>query len=231
MRITSLIDVDNTLIDNDAAKVEIDQRLTALLGDAGAEEFWAAYEEVRAELTVVDIPRTIARALGPEASLERRIALAELFMQFPFQEYIYPDARETVDFLKSLGPVVILSDGDSLFQSTKVNRAGLAEMVDGHALIYAHKEEHLVEIGAAFPADRFLLIDDKPKVIERFTTRAHELKRPLETVFVRQGKYAAAVPPGRWPGATYTVDSLGEIPALLGPTYRSTPRPEAKGSD
>lgn len=216
MRITSLIDVDNTLIDNDAAKVEIDRRLTALLGESGADQFWAAYEEVRAEFGVVDIPRAMARALGSRAPLAERIALAELFMRFPFRDFIYPDALETIAFLKRRGPVVVLSDGDTVFQVTKITRSGLADAVDGHVLVYPHKEEHLPEIAAAFPADRYLLIDDKPTVIERFTARAAELCGSLETILVRQGKYAAAVPDGSWMGATYTVDSLAEVPSLLG---------------
>ena len=215
MRITSLIDVDNTLIDNDAAKAEIDRRLDALLGEQGAADFWAAYEEVRAEREVVDIPRAMARYLGSGSPLERRIALAELFMKFPFREYIVPGAFETVAFLKARGPVAILSDGDPVFQASKVTRAGLADLVDGHMLIYVHKEEHLPEIAAAFPADRYLLIDDKPKVIERFTARKEELGGPLETILVRQGKYAAAVPPGPWPGATYTVNALSEVPKIF----------------
>ncbi|HYP61649.1 MAG TPA: HAD family hydrolase [Thermomicrobiales bacterium] len=215
MRITSLIDVDNTLIDNDAAKVVIDQRLHALLGDQGTADFWAAYEEVRAECGVVDIPRTMARALSPGTPLERRIALAALFMEFPFRDYIVPGARETIAFLQRRGPVAILSDGDPIFQAAKVTRAGLADLVDGNMLIYVHKEEHLPEIAAAFPADRYLLIDDKPKVIERFTARQKELGGPLETILVRQGKYAAAVPPGPWPGATHTVDNLADVPALF----------------
>ena len=216
MRITSLIDVDNTLLDNDAAKVEINRRLTALLGDRGADHFWAAYEEVRAELGVVDIPRAIARTLGNRARLEQRIALAELFIDFPFREYIYPGALETIAFLRKRGSVVILSDGDPVFQPTKVNQSGLTEAVDGYVLVFSHKEEHLPEIGAAFPADRYLLIDDKPKVIERFTARATELNGPLETILVRQGKYAAEVPAGRWPGATHTVESIADVPAAFG---------------
>jgi hypothetical protein len=215
VRITSLIDVDNTLIDNDAAKVEIDRRLDVLLGERGTTDFWAAYEEVRTEQGVVDIPRAMARYLGPTMSLERRIALAALFMEFPFRDYIVPGARETVAFLRTRGPVAILSDGDPVFQASKVTRAGLADLVDGHMLIYVHKEEHLPEIAAAFPADRFLLIDDKPTVIERFTARKEELSAPLETILVRQGKYAAAVPPGPWSDATHTVNTLSEVPGLF----------------
>lgn len=210
-RLVSLIDVDNTLLDNDAAKAEIGRRLLDLLGDDGAAAFWSAYEAVRAELTVVDIPRSIHRALPPGTSLELRAELADLFMRFPFADYIYPGALEAIAWLKWLGPVVILSDGDPVFQPNKINRAGLAEAVDGHVLVYTHKEEHLIEIAAAFPASRYLLVDDKPRVIERVTARADELGAPLQTVLVRQGKYAAEVGEGDFAGATWTCSTIAEV--------------------
>lgn len=215
MRLTSLIDVDNTLLDNDAAKRDLVGGVSATLGKDGAERFWAAYEEVRAELGVVDIPRTIARTLPPETPLELREALAGMFMTFPFSDYVYGDAWKTIEHLKKRGPVVILSDGDPVFQIAKIVRSGLAEAVEGNVLVFTHKEEHLLEIGAAFPAERYLLIDDKPKVIERMTARAHELPAPLETVFTRQGKYAAAVPEGVWSGATHTITRLREIEQII----------------
>jgi len=215
MRTTTLIDVDNTLLDNDAAKVELARRLRALLGPAGADRFWTAYEAVRAELGVVDIPRTIHRALPADASLADRVALADCFMRFPFAAYIYPGALDTLAWLRTLGPVVILSDGDPVFQPTKINQAGLSAAVDGHVLIFTHKDEHLLEIAAAFPADRFLLIDDKPGVIERMTAKAADLGAPLLTILVRQGKYAATVPAGNWPGASYTSGTISEVRSVL----------------
>ena len=216
MRITSLIDVDNTLLDNDRAKVDIARSLIELLGESGAAAFWVAYEEVRADLGVVDIPHTIAHTLGTGVAMSQKVALADLFMRFPFVDYLYEDAFETLTHLGQLGPVVILSDGDPVFQPTKIIRSGLAQAVDGHVLVFRHKEEHLVEIAAAFPADRYVLIDDKPGVIERLSARAHELGAPLETVLVRQGKYAATVPPGRWSGATHTIEHLGDVRSVLG---------------
>jgi hypothetical protein len=215
VRITSLIDVDNTLIDNDAAKVEIDRRLDALLGDTGSDRFWAVYEEVRAEFGVVDIPRAIARTLRPDRPLADRVALAELFMRFPFREFVFPGALDLITALRARGSVVILSDGDPVFQPAKIHQSGLADAVDGHVLVFAHKEEHLLEIGAAFPADCFLLIDDKPGVIERMRARAGELPAPLRSVLVRQGKYAAEVPPGEWPGADYTAPAIADVLSVI----------------
>jgi hypothetical protein len=210
VRTTSLIDVDNTLLDNDAAKVEIDQRLADLLGDEGRVLFWGAYEAVRAEFGVVDIPRTIARAVAELDDRSVHRPLAELFMTFPFRDYIYPGALETLAFLRTLGPVVILSDGDPVFQPVKIARSGLATAVDGYVLVFPHKEEHLLELAAAFPADRFLLIEDKPTVIEGMTERAEELGAPLETILVRQGKYAAQIG-ADWAVATHAVETIGDV--------------------
>ncbi len=237
MRITTLIDVDNTLIDNDRAKAAMGERLTELLGGAGAARYWAAYEQVRAELTVVDIPRSIVRFLdneedeprgdagapGPRRGADRLALhlalherLAALFMAFPFGDFVYPDSLATIAALRAQGPVVILTDGDQVFQPAKVNRSGLTAAVEGYVLVFQHKEDHLAEVAAAFPADHFRLVEDKPTVIERVTAKAAALGgAPLETILVRQGKYAAAVPPGPWPGATHTVPTIGAVRDIL----------------
>jgi hypothetical protein len=214
VRTTSLIDVDNTLLDNDAAKVEIDRRLDGLLGKRGSDQFWTAYEAVRAEQGVVDIPRAIARAVAEIGDRSIHRPLAELFMTFPFRDFIYPGALDLLRELRAHGPVVILSDGDPVFQPVKIARAGLATAVDGFVLVFPHKEEHLPELAAAFPADRFVLIDDKPAVIERMTERAHELGAPLETILVRQGKYAAQAGED-WAVATRTVRTISDARAVV----------------
>jgi FMN phosphatase YigB (HAD superfamily) len=211
-RLTIFVDVDNTLIDNDAAKKEIDRRLVNLVGHAQAERFWAVYEEVRAEFGVVDIPRALARftkqhELG-EADLARRMALADVFMGFPFREYLYADALTTLTHLRSLGRVAILSDGDGVFQPLKIARSGLSEAVNGFAMVYPHKEAHCDELQAMFPAEHYVLIDDKLEVLRRFR---EAFTAPLTTFFVRQGKYAAAAGPPPWPGADHVVEQIGDL--------------------
>lgn len=210
-RIVFLVDVDNTLLDNDAAKAELDRRLAALLGQAEAARFWLLYEEVRAELSAVDIPVTLTRfsagATG-EAARARRFALADLFMTFPFDEYLYPATRGVLAHLGSIGQVVILSDGDPIFQMAKISRGGLADLVDGYALVFTHKDEHLIEIEGAFPADHYVAIDDKPTILQRLAAR---MTSPFSSVFVRQGHYAANVPPGSVAAAGLTIDQIGDL--------------------
>ena len=205
-RLTFFLDVDNTLLDNDAAKAEMDRELAALLGEDGAADFWRTYEEIRAEETVVDIPTTIARWCERQGEPERRFALADLFMSFDFRRFLYPDALAVLSRLRSLGKVAILSDGDPLYQSAKIHRSGLADAVDGHVAVYPHKERHLTELAAAFPADRFVFIDDKPTVLQKIAALA---PFPTSTIFIRQGKYARSVPPDFTP--TRFCDSLSEL--------------------
>jgi len=214
-RLTFLLDVDNTLLDNDAAKTEMAARLRALLGEADESRFWAIYEAVRRDEGMVNIPLTLSRfeaeagidPAGPGES-PRRFALADLVMAFPYEGFLFPGALEAIAHLRRLGRVAILSDGDPTFQPSKIWRAGLDEAVDGYVLVFGHKEEHLAEVAAAFPADHYVLVEDKPDVIAKVRAR---LDAPLTTILLRQGKYAATVPPGPWPGAHLTLASIAEL--------------------
>jgi phosphoserine phosphatase len=207
-RLTFFLDVDNTLLDNDAAKEELARRLVDLLGEAETERFWETYERVRRDEGMVDLPQTLVRFLDGRDDRALRFALADLVMGFPYERFLFPDTLATIAHLRTLGRVAILSDGDPAFQPAKIARSGLATAVDGYVLVYPHKEDHVAEITTAFAADHYVLVDDKPTVLEKVAAR---LTLPLSTVFVRQGKYAEAVPHGVWPGAGLTVSTIGEL--------------------
>ncbi|MCC6312804.1 MAG: haloacid dehalogenase-like hydrolase [Thermomicrobiales bacterium] len=186
MDLTFLFDVDNTLLDNDRAKEMLAERLRAILGTTGSERFWALYEAVRADIGMVDVPLTIARY-----EAERRVvrpALADLVMTFPFEDYLLPGALAALAHARQMGRVVILSDGDPIFQTSKIWRAGLTAAAGGNVVVVPHKEERLRETTAAFPADHYVLIEDKPAMLRAVRAR---LGDRVSTVFVRQGKYAA----------------------------------------
>ncbi len=208
-RLTFFLDVDNTLLNNDAAKAEMDRRLRQLLGEDGAAGFWRMYEEIRVEETVVDIPTTIARYCAIHGSPELRFGLADLFMKFDFAGFVYPEASVALRHLQSLGATAILSDGDPVFQISKIHRSGLAEAVGGNVIVYPHKDKHLLEITAAFPADHFVFIDDKPSVLEKI---AGGLTAPFSTVFIRQGKYALETHDGFTP--TLSIGVLSDLLAI-----------------
>ncbi|CAA9551211.1 MAG: hypothetical protein AVDCRST_MAG49-1805 [uncultured Thermomicrobiales bacterium] len=220
-RLTFLLDVDNTLLDNDAAKAELARRILARLGPAETERFWSVYEAVRAETSVVSYPLTLARFWGAAEiaeDLETRrgevYALADLVVGFPYADFLYPQVFETVAHLRTLGRVAILSDGDPAYQPSKIARAGLDPAVDGFVLVYGHKQEHMVEVAASFPADRFVLVEDKPDNITAVRTALGELGLPLTGVLVRQGKYAAKVGAGPWDGAEHTLERFAALRGL-----------------
>ncbi len=217
LRLTFLLDVDNTLLDTDAAKDELARRLRDLLGDEDAARFWQLYEAVRRDAGTVNVPLTLARfeaevgmttRADDPAVRERRFALADLLMAFPYERYLVPGALAAVAHLRRLGRVALLSDGDPAFQPSKIWRAGLDAAVDGYVLVFDQKITHLAEVVAAFPADHYVLVEDKPDVITEIRAR---LSAPVTGVLVRQGKYAATVPPGPWPGADLTLDRIGDL--------------------
>ena len=170
---------------------------------------------------MVNIPLTLARFeaetglaapdLDAPAVRARRFALADLCMEFPFDRYLFPETLAVIAHLRRLGRVAILSDGDPTFQPSKIWRAGLDAAVAGYVLVFGHKEHHLAEVVAAFPADHYVLVEDSPRIITEVRQR---LTQPLTTVFVRQGHYAATLPPGPWPGADLTLDAIGDLLAL-----------------
>jgi len=197
-RVTFLFDVDNTLIDNDRAKKELSARIAELLGVAGERRFWELYEEVRHDLGLVNIPFILARysdELDADPSLNdaerrrRRFALADLVMGFPYRDYLYPGAMDAVRKARKLGQVAVLSEGDATFQPHKIWRTGLDPEVDGNVLVFDRKLDHLDEMTAAFPADHYVLVEDKPEIL---TVVKRALGPRVTTVLVRQGKYGQA---------------------------------------
>ena len=197
-RITTFFDVDNTLLENERAKHDLWAQFAAHLGPDGAERFDAIYEQVRREMGLVSLPlvlEALDTAAANEATLsaaqrrERRFTFADLLMGFPYGDYLYPGAIDAVRHARAAGRVAILSEGDEVFQPHKIWRTGLYQEVAGAVIIFRHKLEHLRELVAAYPADHYLLVEDKPDILQ---VVKRTLGDGVTTVFVRQGKYAAA---------------------------------------
>ncbi|HLI70330.1 MAG TPA: HAD family hydrolase [Ktedonobacteraceae bacterium] len=186
-----LLDVDNTLLANDEVKQELDRQLQETLGHELTRRFWNIYEQVRHEQDVVDIPLSLKRLRAeiPLTQLDERAYqhAHALFETFPFFEYLYPHAIETLQHLRTLGLTIIVSDGDQYFQEEKIVNSHLAAAVEGRVLIYTHKQQHLDEILQRYPADHYVMIDDKASIL---AASKELLGRRLTTLFVRQGKYA-----------------------------------------
>ena len=201
------LDVDNTLLDNDALKEYLDAQVRAILGEGEAARFWVLYEEVRAELDVVDLPLTVRRYVAKSGNAAQGAALEHMLETIPFSTFLYPKALDVIRHLRMLGRVCILSDGDEVFQRRKIERSGLAAAVDHQVLIYTHKEEHLAEVTERWPAERYVLVDDKARILEAI---ARQLGDKVTTVHVRQGHYGREpLPPGFQPDIS--VAKIGDL--------------------
>lgn len=185
------IDVDNTLLNNDQVKENLDIAMRTEMGDKITDHFWDIYEQVRHEKDVVDIPLSLMRLRAQTSqeelddfTFEHVFSIVE---NYPFVQALYPNALETLAYLRTLGIPVIVSDGDLYFQAEKVINSAIAEAVEGRVLLYTHKQEHLAEIMHLYPGEHYVMIDDKPSILI-------DIKQSLgekgTTVFVKQGKYA-----------------------------------------
>lgn len=187
-RAVFILDCDDTLLDNDAVKADYDAGLRAILGEALTARFWALYEDVRNLTGTVDFPLTFERFRieCPDETQQERAR--SLIMEYPFALRLYPDTLDTLRHLREIGTPTIVSDGDRVYQPLKIASSGLLAAVEGRALIYVHKEEHLEAVFQQWPAPFYVMVDDKARILS--ATKA-QFPHRVVTVHVRQGHYGA----------------------------------------
>ena len=213
-----LFDVDNTLLDNDRIVIDLKRHLTRTFGDACQERYWAIFEKLRIELGYADYLGALQRYRTEHPHDPNLLELSSFLIDYPFANRLFPKALDVIERCQTWGPTVILSDGDVVFQPRKVERSGLFEAVEGRVLIYIHKELELADVEKRFPADHYVLVDDKLRIL---TAIKQAWGKRLTTVFPRQGHYAhdsrllAAHPP-----ADISIEGVGnlldyDLPAIL----------------
>jgi FMN phosphatase YigB (HAD superfamily) len=209
MSLVFLLDVDNTLLDNDRVTADLMRFLDQTVGPDSRHEYWKIFDRLRAELGYADYlgALQIYRVEHPRDPHVLRIS--SFLINYPFANRLFPNSLDVIDRLKQRGRTVILSDGDVVFQPRKVERSGLMEAVGGNVLIYIHKELELDDVEARFPAERYVLIDDKLRLLDAFK-RAWGSR--VTTVFPRQGHYAHDQEiVSRYPPADVTVERIGDL--------------------
>jgi len=208
-----LLDVDNTLLDNDALKAYLTRSLDETLGEGGAARFWALYEVVRQERDVVDLPLTAERYARTTATPEQtQDAITAVYDGIPFASFLYPRTMDVLAHLNALGMPSILSDGDEVFQKKKIERSGLQDAVGGRVLIYAHKEQHLSDVAAAYPVQHWVIVDDKSRILSDVKAA---WGTTVTTVHVLQGHYAQE-PAERGFQADITIGGIAELGEIDG---------------
>jgi FMN phosphatase YigB (HAD superfamily) len=207
--IVFLLDVDNTLLDNDRFGADLGGRLETLFGAAQRDRYWALYTQLREELSYADYLGALQRFRVGLEDDPHLLQMSSFLLDYPFAERLYPRAPEVVAHLEAIGLPVIFSDGDIVFQPRKIQRSCLWNAVSGRVLVEVHKERALDAMRRAYPARHYVMVDDKPQVLARIKAA---MGSGLTALLVRQGHYAgeaAKTPPDPPPDAE--IAQIGDL--------------------
>lgn len=204
-----LFDVDNTLLDNDRVTGDLRRYLEREVGGERAERYWAIFEGLRAELGYADYLGALQRYRVEYPYDSHLLAVSTYLVNYPFANRLFPNSLDVIEHCKRWGRVVILTDGDVVFQPCKIHRSGLFEAVEGNILIYIHKEQELADVERRYPARHYVMVDDKLRILAAM--RGSWGPR-VTTIFPRQGHYALdPVETARHPPADVTIGRIGDL--------------------
>jgi FMN phosphatase YigB (HAD superfamily) len=207
--IVFLLDVDNTLLDNDALISDLMAHIAAVYGSASRDRYAQILEEVRARLGYVDYLGALQQYRLEHLEMQGLLGMSSFLIDYPFAQRLYPQALQVLTHLQTLGNTVILSDGDVVFQPRKIQRSGIWDAVQGRVLIYVHKEQMLGDVERRYPARHYVMVDDKLRILDSLRRQWQDR---VTTVFPRQGHYAhdTAAIAGFAP-ADLTIERIGEL--------------------
>jgi len=208
-KIVFLFDVDNTLLDNDRVTTDLKHHLEKEVGREGAQCYWNKFERLREELGYADYLGALQRYRSENPHDPRLLTASRFLIDYPFSNRLFPNSLDVVARVKQWGPAVILSDGDVVFQPLKVERSGLFDAMNGNVLIYVHKEQELDDVADRFPADHYVMVDDKLRILAAIK---QIWGRRVTTVFVRQGHYARDPKIlATYPAADVSIKRIGDL--------------------
>lgn len=207
--IVFLVDVDNTLLDNDRIQQDLRQHLERDFGFNSCARYWRILEDLFTELGYRDYLGALQRFRVEHPHQVELLSMSSYLIDYPFANRLFPSAIDVLARLRNFGPTVLLSDGDVVFQPRKIERAGLSNAVAGHVLVYIHKEEALSDVERRYPADRYVLVDDKLWILAAVKKSWGER---VTTIFPRQGRYAHdAQTISSFPPADVTIEHIGDL--------------------
>jgi hypothetical protein len=204
-----LVDIDNTLIDNDRIQADLKRHLEREFGAACRDRYWAILEQLMTELGYRDYLGALQRYRVEHPKDLHLLSMSSYLVDYPFANRLYPGALDVLERFRGWAQTVILSDGDVVFQPRKVERSGISETVDGHVLIYIHKEEELGDVEQRYPAGHYVLVDDKPRILAAVKKVWGDR---VTTVLPQQGQFAHAADAASYrPAADLTVERIGDL--------------------
>ena len=206
--VVTLLDVDNTLLDNDRVSADLRRFLTKEVGEERAARYWGIFEELRKEIGYADYLGALQRYRLEHPHDSHVLAVSSYLVGYPFANRLYPESLDVVEHVSAWGPSVILTDGDVVFQPLKIERSGLFEAVERRILVYVHKQDELEDVERRFPADHYILVDDKVRLL---TAIKASWGSRVTTVFPRQGHYAHDADVATYPAPDVTIERIGEL--------------------
>lgn len=207
--IVFLMDVDNTLLDNDRIQDDLKRHLEREFGPACRDRYWAILEQLFIELGYRDYLGALQRYRVEHPKDSHLLSMSSFLVDYPFANRLYPGSLDVIERFRTWGETVILSDGDVVFQPRKIERSGIFEAVEGNVLIYIHKEEMLDDVERRYPAEHYVLVDDKLRIL---TTVKETWRSRVTTVFPPQGAYAHDRNiNSAFPSADLTVTRIGDL--------------------
>lgn len=208
-KVVFLFDVDNTLLDNDRVTADLSNFLEKEVGLQRKKEYWAIFEELRAELGYADYLGALQRYRLKNPRESHVLIVSHFLINYPFANRLFPNSLDVIDYAKQFGQVVILTDGDAVFQLRKIERSGLMEAVERNLLIYIHKERELDDVERRYPADHYVMVDDKLHILN---SMKNIWGSRLTTVFPKQGHYAHDPKIlTAYPQADLNIDRIGDF--------------------
>lgn len=207
-KIVFLFDVDNTLLDNDRVTADLRRHLNREVGAERADEYFEIFEQLRKKLGYADYLGALQEYRVRHPRDPRLLEVSSFLVKYPFANRLFPGSLDAVEHVARFGTTVILSDGDVVFQPRKIDVSGLYEAFEHRALIYIHKEHELDDVEQRFPADHYVLVDDKVRILT--AVKKHWGSR-LTTIFPKQGHYASAPDVATYPKPDITIERIGEL--------------------
>jgi FMN phosphatase YigB (HAD superfamily) len=204
-----LIDVDNTLLNNDLFQIDLQNHLQRNAGADARDLYWGIQENLMETLGYRDYLGAFQQYRAERPQDEGTVLLASYVLDYHYEKLLFPGALDVIARLGELGQVVLLTDGDAVFQPLKLKRSGLADAVAGAVIIAVHKEKVLKEIEARYPARHYVLIDDKLRLLSAIKAQWGDR---VTTIFPRQGQFAFdAHVLSTNPPADITVNQIGDV--------------------
>lgn len=204
-----LFDVDNTLVDNDHVIADLMRHLERDIGQKPTQRYWTLFEELRSQLGYADYLGALQRYRVEQPRDFHILAVSSFLLSYPFANRLFPNSLDVIERCQNFGETVIVTDGDVVFQPFKISRSGLHETFDGKVLIYIHKEMELDDIQERYPADHYIFIDDKVRILSA-VKKAWGSR--VTTIFPRQGHYAVDEKEvAKYPKPDFTIDRIGEL--------------------